>query len=102
MPTSSELIIRSNDKGTDVPPPEDYDECLVNSNLPCDELPITLITPPILEDYVHDLTLPCDHVSTILSAPIQLTVDQKEPCESGNKTTCCPQGERAQGAHSKS
>ena len=85
VPTSSELIIRGNDKGTALPPPEEYDECLVNYNVPCDELPITLITPPILEEYVHDLTLPCDQISTILSAPIELTVDEKETRELRNK-----------------
>ena len=80
VPTSSLLIIRGNDKGTDLPPPHEYDECLVNLNAPCGELPTTLITPAILEDYVDDLTLPCDQ--TILSEPIELTIDAKEPCES--------------------
>jgi hypothetical protein len=60
VPTSSELIIRGNDKGTDLPPPHEYDECLVNLNTPCDELPTTMITPAILKHYVDDLTLPCD------------------------------------------
>ena len=41
-----------------------------------------MITPAILEDY--DLTLPCDQ--TILSEPIELTIDAKEPCESGNNS----------------
>ena len=88
VPRSSELIIKGNDKGTDLPTPHEYDECLVNYNAPCDDLPTTLITPPILEDYVDDLTLPCDQtnaISTMSSAPIELTVDAKEPCESGNK-----------------
>ena len=84
VPASSELIIRGNDKGTDLPPPHEYDECLVNLNEPCNELPTTLITPAILEYYVHDLTLSCDQ--TILSEPIELTIDAKEPCESGNKS----------------
>ena len=35
-----------------------------------------MIRPAILEDYVHDLTLPCDQ--TILSEPIELTIDAKE------------------------
>jgi hypothetical protein len=51
-------------------------------NAPSDELPTTLITPPILEDYVDNLTLPCDQtteIPTILSAPIELTIDAKEP-----------------------
>ena len=43
-----------------------------------------MITPAILEDYVHDLTLPCDQ--TILSEPIELTIDAKESSESGNKS----------------
>ena len=89
VPTSSELTIRGNDKGTDLPPPHDYDECLVNLNAPCDELPTTLITPPILEDYVDDLTLPCDQttaITTILSSPIELIIDEKEPCDSVTKS----------------
>ena len=80
--TSSELIIRGNDKGTDLPSLHENDECLVNLNAPSDELPTTLITPPILEDYVDNLTLPCDQtteIPTILSAPIELTIDAKEP-----------------------
>ena len=84
MPTSSELIIRRNDKGTDLPPPHESDECLVNLNEPCDELSTTLITPTILEEYVRDLTLPCDQ--TIVSEPIELTIDAKESFESGNKS----------------
>jgi len=43
-----------------------------------------LITPPILEDYVDDLTLPCDQ--TILTEPIELTIDMNDPCESGKKS----------------
>lgn len=87
--TSSKLIIRGNDKGTCLLLPHEYDECLINCNVPCDELPITLITSPILENYVHDLTLSCDQtttISTILSAPIELTIVEKEPCEQGNKS----------------
>uniref|UniRef100_A0A8I6WZ48 Uncharacterized protein n=1 Tax=Hordeum vulgare subsp. vulgare TaxID=112509 RepID=A0A8I6WZ48_HORVV len=87
--TSPELIITCNYKGTDLPPPHEYDECLVNLNAPCDEPPITLITPPILKNYVDDFTLPCDQtttISTILSAPIELTIVEKEPCEQGNKS----------------
>ena len=84
VPTSSELIIRGNDKGTNLPLPHEYDECLVNLSAPCGELPTTLITPATLEDYVDDLTLPCDQ--TILSEPIELTIDAKESSESGNKS----------------
>ena len=80
VPTSPESIIKGNDKGTDLPPPHEYDACLVNLNAPCNELPTTLITPVILEDYVDDLTFPCDQ--TILSEPIELTIDAKESCES--------------------
>ena len=80
VPTLSLLIIRGNDKGTDLPPPHEYDEFLVNFNEPCDELPTTLIKPAILEDSVDDLTFPCDQ--TISSEPIELTIDAKEPCES--------------------
>ena len=84
VPTSSELIIRGNDEGTNLPPPHEYDECLVHLKELCDQLPTTLITPAILEDYVHDLTSPCDQ--TILSEPIELNIDAKEPCESGNNS----------------
>src|SRR3954468_13453633 len=89
VPTSSELITRGNDKGTDLLTSHANDECLVDLNTPCDALATTLITPPILDDYADDLTLPCDQttaISRILSAPIELTVDVKEPCESGTKT----------------
>mgnify|MGYP005829014773 CR=1 FL=1 len=78
------MIIRDNDKGTDFPPPHENDECLVNLNAPCDELPTTLITTLILEDYVDDLTLSCDQ--TMLSEPIELTNDAKESSELGNKS----------------
>ena len=37
--TSSELIIRGNDKGTDLPSLHENDECLVNLNAPSDEIP---------------------------------------------------------------
>ena len=84
VPTSSELTIIGNDKGINLPPPHEYYECLVNLNAPCGELPTTLITPATFEDYVDDLTLPCD--KTILSEPIELTTDAAEPCESGNKS----------------
>jgi len=30
VPTSSKLIIRGSIKGTNLPPPHEYDECLVN------------------------------------------------------------------------
>ena len=78
------MIIRGNDKGTNLPPPHEYDECLVNLSAPCGELPTTLITPATLEHYIDDFTLPCDQ--TILSEPIELTTDAKESSESGNKS----------------
>mgnify|MGYP005829358433 CR=1 FL=1 len=68
-------------KVTDFPLLHENDACLVNLNTSCVELPTTLITPPILEDYVDNLTLPCDQtteIPTILRAPIELTVDAKE------------------------
>src|SRR3954467_12010159 len=61
VPTSSELITRGNDKGTDLLTSHANDECLVDLNTPCDALATTLITPPILDDYADDLTLPCDY-----------------------------------------
>ena len=47
VPTSSELIIRGNDKGTDFPLSHENYACLVNLNTSCVELPIDLRTPPI-------------------------------------------------------
>ena len=47
----------------------------------CIELPVDLSTPPILENLVTVMNASCDQtteISTILSAPIELTVDAKE------------------------
>ena len=48
----------------------------------CVELPLDLSTPPILENLVTVMNASCDQtteIPTILSAPIELTVDAKEP-----------------------
>ena len=45
--------------------------------------------PPILENHVTIMNAPCDQtteIPTILSAPIELTIDAKKPCESGNNS----------------
>ena len=80
VPTSSELIIRGNDKGIDFPLSHENDACLVNLNTSCVELPIYLSTPPILETRVTVINASCDQtteIPTILGAPIKLTVDAK-------------------------
>lgn len=77
VPTSSELIIRGNDKGTDFPLSHENDACLVNLNTLCVELPIDLSTPHILETRVTEI--PTTEIPTILSAPIKLTVDARQP-----------------------
>ena len=51
-------VLIGNDKGTDLPSLHENNECLVNLNAPSDELPTTLITPPILEDYVIEAGCP--------------------------------------------
>ena len=82
VPTSSNLIIRGHDKGTDFPLSHENDACLVNLNTSCVELPIDLSTPPILETRVTVMNASCDQtteIPTILSAPIKLTIDAKEP-----------------------
>ena len=52
VPTSSELIIRGNDKGTNFPLSHENDAWLVNLNTSCVELPIDLSASPILENHV--------------------------------------------------
>ena len=80
--TSSELIIRGNDKGTNFPLSHENDARLVNLNTSCVELPIDLSTPPILENCVTIMNASYDQIveiPTFLSAPNELTVDVKEP-----------------------
>ena len=87
--TSSELIIRGNDKGTDFPLSHENDACLVNLNTSCVDLPIDLSTSAILENHVTIMNASCDQttkIPTILSAPIELTVDAKESCELENQS----------------
>ena len=51
-------------------------------NASCVELPLDLSTPPILETLVTVMNASCDQtteIPTILSAPIELTIDAKEP-----------------------
>ena len=62
--------------------PSSDDASLVNLNASCVELPVDWSTPPILETLVTVMNASCDQtteISTILSAPIELTVDAKEP-----------------------
>ena len=73
VPTSSELILRGNDKGTHFPLSHENDACLVNLNTSCVELPVDLSTPPILENLVTAMNASCDQttkIPTILSAPL--------------------------------
>ena len=81
VPTSSELIIRGNDKGTDFPLSHENGACLVNLNTSFVELPIDFGTPPILENCVTVMNASCDQtteIPTILSAPSELIVDATE------------------------
>ena len=71
IPTSATSLREGNSKGIDHITSHENDACLVNLNASCIELPVDLSTPPILES---DQTT---EISTILSAPIELTVDAK-------------------------
>ena len=81
VPTSA-TSLRGNSKGLDDITSHENEACLVNLNASCVELPVDLSTPPILETLVTVMNASCDQtteISTILSAPIELTVDAKEP-----------------------
>ena len=81
VPTSATSLRQGNSKGIDDITSHENDASLINLNTSCVELPVDLSTPPILEDYVDNLTLPCDQtteIPTILSAPIELM--QKNQC----------------------
>jgi hypothetical protein len=89
VPTSSESLRQGNNKGIDDTTSHEDDECLVDLNTSCVELPIDLSTTPNLVNHVTVMNVSCDQtteIPTILSAPIELSVDAKEPCESGNKS----------------
>ena len=81
VPTSA-TSLRGDSKGLDDITSHENEACLVNLNASCVELPVDLSTPPILETLVTVMNASCDQtteISTILSAPIELTVDAKEP-----------------------
>ena len=89
VPTSATSLRQGNCKGIDDITSHENDASLVNLNASCVELPIDLSTPPILENHVTVMNASCNQtneIPTILSAPIELAVDVKEPCESGNKS----------------
>ena len=72
VPTSSETDQQGNSKGTESISPHETHECRTELNMSCDEAD-DMITPPILEDIVDDLNLPCDQIPairTVLSAPL--------------------------------
>ena len=81
VPTSATSLRQGNSKGIDDITSHENDACLVNLNASCVELPVDLSTSPILENLVTVMNASCDQtteISTILSAPIELTVDAKE------------------------
>ena len=82
VPTSATSLRQGTNKGIDDITSHENDACLVNLNASCVELPVDLSTPPILENLVTVMNASCDQtteIPTILSAPIVLTVDAKEP-----------------------
>ena len=82
VPTSAMSLRQGNTKGIDDITSHENDTSLVNLNRSCVELPIDFGTPPILENCVIVMNASCDQtteIPTILSAPIELSVDAKEP-----------------------
>ena len=82
VPTSA-TSLRGNSKGLDDITSHENEACLVKLNASCVELPVDLSTPPILENLVTVMNASCDQITeipTILSAPIELTVDAKKQC----------------------
>ena len=82
VPTSATSLWQGNSKGIDDITSHENDACLVNLNASCVELPGDLSTTPILENLDTVMNASCDQtteIPTILSAPIELTVDAKEP-----------------------
>ena len=88
-PTSATSLRQGNSKNIDDITSHEDDAYLVNLNTSCIELPVDLSTPPSLDNHVTVMNASCDQtteIPTILSAPIELTVDAKESCESENKS----------------
>ena len=81
VPTSATSLRQGNCKGIDDITSHENDACLVNLNTSCVELPVDLSTSPILDNRVTVMNASYQtvEVPTILSAPIELTVDAKEP-----------------------
>ena len=89
VPTSATSLRQGNSKCIDDITSRENDASLVNLNASGVELPGDLSTTPILENLDTVMNASCDQTTeilTILSAPIELTVDVKEPCESGNNS----------------
>ena len=81
IPTSTTYLWQGNSKGIDDITSHENDASLINLNTSCVELPVDLSTPPILENHVTIMNASCDQtteIPTILSAPIELTIDAKE------------------------
>ena len=80
IPTSATSLRQGNSNGIDDITSHENDASLINLNTSCVELPVDLSTPPILENHVTIMNASCDQTTeilTILSAPIELTVDAK-------------------------
>ena len=81
VPTSATSLRQDNNTCIDDITSHENDACLVNLNTSCVELPIDLSTPASLENRVTIMNVSCDQISkipTILSAPIELTIDAKK------------------------
>lgn len=87
VPTLSEKDIYGNNKGTDDITRHEINLFPGDLNNSCVELPVDLVTPPIFEDNIAELNLPCDQIldmPAVLNAPIAAfnsSVDMSAPAE---------------------
>jgi hypothetical protein len=68
VPTSSELNSQGKTKGTNFVPPHDDDAFHATLHMSCNEFPVDLIAPPIVEDRSVSLTLSSNKSTEIHSA----------------------------------
>jgi hypothetical protein len=68
VPTSSELNSQGKTKGTNFVPPHDDDASYATLHMSCNELPVDLIAPPIVEDRFVSMTLSSDKSTEMHSA----------------------------------
>ncbi|KAE8778291.1 hypothetical protein D1007_48802 [Hordeum vulgare] len=54
VPTLCKSTITSNAKGTNLPPPDEYHDCALNSIVPCDEETVTSKLRSALKDEVRE------------------------------------------------